>query len=118
MPEYVVGTVDELKPGERKIVKIKGMRIGVFRIGDDYFAVRDICPHQYGPVCGGNLGPALVAGEDTGWQPVFAFEGEVLCCPWHGLEFHIPTGRCLAFPEMRLRRYPVKVENGALKVIL
>ena len=34
-------------------------------------------------------------------------QDEVIACPWHGLEYHVPTGRCLAYPEITLRRYPV-----------
>jgi nitrite reductase/ring-hydroxylating ferredoxin subunit len=38
-------------------------------------------------------------------------EGEVIACPWHGLEYHVPTGRCLAYPHISLRRYDVRVEG-------
>jgi nitrite reductase/ring-hydroxylating ferredoxin subunit len=38
-------------------------------------------------------------------------EGEVIACPWHGLEYHVPTGRCLAYPEITLRRYEVDVRG-------
>jgi nitrite reductase (NADH) small subunit len=45
-------------------------------------------------------------------------DGEVLVCPWHGLEYHIPTGQCLAFPNIKLRRYDVSVEDGQVVIRL
>ena len=42
----------------------------------------------------------LIADAEGGWRPRWALEGEVIACPWHGLEYHVPTGRCLAFPEI------------------
>ena len=36
----------------------------------------------------------------------------------HGLEFHIPSGRCLAWPEIRLRTYDVAVVDGEIEVAL
>jgi nitrite reductase/ring-hydroxylating ferredoxin subunit len=117
MHEHVVARVGELSPGERKVVTIEGIRVGVFRVGDEYFAFRNVCPHQFGPVCEGKIGPAVVAGPESGWEPVFAYHNEVLTCPWHGLEFHIRTGRCLAFGKFHLRAYSVKVEAADIKVV-
>ena len=45
-------------------------------------------------------------------------EGEILTCPWHGLEFDLTTGRCLANPRVRVRQYPVAVEDGLVKLLL
>ena len=53
MPKYVVATPDEIPPGERKIVDIGGRSIGVFNIEGEYFAIRNSCPHQGGPLCSG-----------------------------------------------------------------
>jgi nitrite reductase/ring-hydroxylating ferredoxin subunit len=41
---------------------------------------------------------------------------EIVACPWHGLEYHVPTGRCLAFPEISLRTYPVWVDGDEVVV--
>ncbi len=45
-------------------------------------------------------------------------DGEIVTCPWHGMEFDITTGRCLANPKVRLRSYPVTVEDGQVKLVL
>ena len=56
---------------------------------------------------------AADAGSD--WKPRWVMRDEVIACPWHGLEYHVPTGQCLAYPEITLRRYPV--EGGSAEVI-
>jgi nitrite reductase/ring-hydroxylating ferredoxin subunit len=118
MTEYIVARAGELGPGDRKIVTIHGLQIGLFRIGDQYYALRNTCPHQLGPVCEGRIGAAIIADETTEWEPILAHEGEVLSCPWHGLEYHIRTGQCLAFPRVRLRRYRVRADGDEIKVSL
>ena len=57
-----------------------------------------------------------MADADGGWQPRWEHEGEIVACPWHGLEYHVPSGRCLAFPEIVLRRYDVVVEGDDVVV--
>lgn len=116
--EYVVATADELPPGGRKIVTIRNLQIGLFRIGNEYYALPNVCTHQFGPLCEGRIGPAIVSSAETEWQPRLVFENEVIACPWHGLEFHIKTGRCLAYPNVRVRSYPIKAEGNEIKVIL
>ena|ERR1700737_1739498 len=118
MVEYVIARTGDLKPGDRKIVTIRGIRVGLFRIGDEYYALRSTCPHQLGPVCEGKIGAAIVADETTDWEPVLTHDGEVVACPWHGLEYYIRTGQCLAYPGLHLRRYPVKAERDEIKIYL
>lgn len=116
--EFVVARSDELQSGERKIVTVRGIEIGLFRIGDDYYALPNVCTHQFGPICEGKVTRAILADEQHHWQPFYTYEGEIIACPWHNLEFHIPTGQCLAYPKVRLRRYAVKVEGGEVKIVL
>ncbi len=117
MPEHVVAKVGELEPGDRRVVAIGRLRLGLFRIGDAYYALPNTCPHQLGPLCEGKIGGAIVADANTDWQPDWRYDGEVIACPWHGLEFRITTGQCLAYPDVRLRQYGVKVEGDEIKVV-
>ena len=41
-----------------------------------------------------------------------------MACPWHGWEFEIPTGACLADARFRLQTFPVAVEDAVVKVTL
>jgi nitrite reductase/ring-hydroxylating ferredoxin subunit len=100
----VVARADEIAPGERKIVDIGGRSVGVFNIAGEYFALRNRCPHQGGPLCAGlQFAPlrSAVPGEyERGG------DGEVIRCPWHGWEFEIKTGRSWFDPQgIRVRSY-------------
>jgi len=111
MARYVVAEAGEIPPGGRKIVEVGGRSIGVFNLGGEYFALRNRCPHQGGPLCEGKtwgLARARVPGEIEYDRP-----GEILTCAWHGWEFDIRTGQSWCEPErLRVRRYAVSVEPG------
>ncbi|HEX5503938.1 MAG TPA: Rieske (2Fe-2S) protein [Thermomicrobiales bacterium] len=109
MSRYVVATVDEIPPGGRKLVEVAGRSIGVFNVGGEFFALRNRCPHQGGPLCQGLLTGFVTApapGEYAYTRP-----GEILRCPWHGWEFDIRTGQSWFDPaQVRVRRYEVTIE--------
>jgi 3-phenylpropionate/trans-cinnamate dioxygenase ferredoxin subunit len=110
MTRHVVATVDELPPGQRKIVEIAGRSIGVFNVGGEYFALRNRCPHQGGPLCLGQLAGA-VSSSGPGMY-TYSRHGEMLRCPWHGWEFDIRTGQSWFDPAgVRVRRYDVTIED-------
>jgi nitrite reductase/ring-hydroxylating ferredoxin subunit len=39
-------------------------------------------------------------------------DGALLRCPWRLWEFEIATGRCVADASLRVKTYPVVVEEG------
>jgi 3-phenylpropionate/trans-cinnamate dioxygenase ferredoxin subunit len=111
MAKHIVATVKEIPPGQRKIVEVAGRSIGVFNIGGEFFALRNRCPHQGGPLCQGRLSGWLVA--PTPGQYDYSRPGEMLRCPWHGWEFEVKTGQSWFDPaQTRVRRYPVTVETS------
>ncbi len=112
MARYVVGTVDEITPGERKIIEVDGRSIGVFNVGGEFFALLNRCPHQAGPLCTGRLSGFLRSSEPG--QYIYSRPGEILRCPWHGWEFDIRTGQSWFDPaQVRVRSYDVAVAPGA-----
>lgn len=115
--EYIVGNVDEYPEGTHKVVEIKGREIGVFNINHRFYAVPNLCPHQVGPLCTGKVSGTFVTNKETNWKQTWQKAGEIVTCPWHGLEFHVPTGQCLAFP-IKLRTYEVVVENNEVKLLI
>jgi nitrite reductase (NADH) small subunit len=115
--EVVVGRVEDFPVGTHKVVLAGRREIGVFNIGGRLYGLPNLCPHQTGPLCEGRCATGtLVADASTDWRPEWAMEDEVIACPWHGLEYHVPTGQCLAYPEITLRRYPVAVRDGEVVV--
>ena len=117
MTETVVGRLADFPAGSHKVVQIGRRRIGVFNIGGRFYGLPNVCPHQTGPLCQGrDTTGTLTADREGAWKPRWVMEGEVIACPWHGLEYHVPTGRCLAYPEITLRRYAVTVRGDEVVV--
>ena len=97
MAKHVVATVDEIPPGERKIVELEGRSLGVFNINGEFYAVRNICPHQGAPLCEGRLTGLLQS--DVPGEYRYTRKGEILRCVWHGWEFDIKTGTVVVEPS-------------------
>ena len=55
MAKYVVANINEILPGERKIVEVGERVVGIFNINGEFFALRNNCPHTGGPLCAGHL---------------------------------------------------------------
>jgi nitrite reductase (NADH) small subunit len=115
--ENVVGKVEDFPEGSHKVVKVRNREIGVFNINGELYALPNLCPHQVGPVCQGKVSGTLTASKDTNWKKEWVKEGQVISCPWHGLEYDIKTGQCLAYSEIKLRSYKVEVQDGLVKVV-
>ena len=96
------------------MVAHNGSEIGVFNVNGQFRAYRNRCPHQLGPACDGYLTGTILASADTGFQPRWALDGQVLLCPWHSLEFDLNTGQRIRGRGERLHRYEVLEENGQL----
>jgi nitrite reductase/ring-hydroxylating ferredoxin subunit len=117
--EAVIGRRRDFPEGSHRVVRVGGRQIGIFNIRGTLHGLPNLCPHQTGPLCeGARLTGTLAATAATGWRPQWVLDGEVITCPWHGLEYHVPTGRCLAYPEITLRRYEVQVRGDEVVVRL
>lgn len=116
--EYCVGPIEDFPEGSHRVVSVAGRGIGVFNIRGRFYGLPNLCPHQRGPLCEGRRPPhgTTVASAENNWETSWGMEGEVIACPWHGIEYHVPTGQCLAFPEIRLRTYQVEVKSGEVVV--
>jgi nitrite reductase (NADH) small subunit len=118
MAEYSVGPVAEFPVGTHRVVKVRNLEIGVFNVNGQFYALPNVCTHQFGPLCAGTVNGTTACDAATGWRFAWVREGEILTCPWHGLEFDLTTGRCLANQRVRVRQYPVAVEDGVVKLLL
>jgi nitrite reductase/ring-hydroxylating ferredoxin subunit len=94
----LVGPAESIPEGERKIVEAAGQSVGVFHIGDHWYAVGNSCLHRGGPVCSG------------------ALDGLILTCPWHGYQYDLATGQLLLDRTSALPTYRVTLENGVVFV--
>ena len=107
-----VAPADELRPGERRVVRVEGVEVGIFNLGDRFVAYRNHCPHQGAPVCLGRIGGTTMASAPG--EYVYGRRGRVLVCPWHGWEFDLETGGVLFGGRSRLAPVDVRVEEGML----
>jgi len=114
--EYVVATAADFPENSHRVVEVGTRKIGVFNLEGKFYALPNLCPHQLGPLATGKVSGTLAAGPETDFKLQWTMEGEVVTCPWHGLEYHIPSGQCLAYSEIKLRTYQVWVEDGLVKI--
>ena len=115
MASHRVARVRDLPPGERVIVQIGSRSIGVFNVGGEYFALRNACPHQGGPLCEGQVLAAIRASGPGEYE--HGHPGDIIRCPWHAWEFDVRTGRSWFDPERtRVRSYPAHVETFSVSV--
>jgi 3-phenylpropionate/trans-cinnamate dioxygenase ferredoxin subunit len=112
MDRHVVAKVEEVPPGGRKLVTVRGRPIAVFNLKGEFFAIGDKCPHESGSLCAGRI--VGLAEADLPGEYRLSREGEFVKCPWHGWEFDIRTGQSWCDPTgTRVRAYDAHVEPGA-----
>jgi nitrite reductase (NADH) small subunit len=112
MSRYIVGKVSEIPPGSVRIVKVQNPQgIGVFNVQGSFYALKNVCPHQGGPLCTGPITGTTRATHAKGEAPQFEWirEGEIIRCPWHRWEFDIATGATVFSSRMRVAKYKVSV---------
>ena len=103
MADVVVCSVEELPPGDVRIVRADSLAIGVYNAQGELYAIEDRCSHDDGPLCEGEFDP------ETG----------VVVCPRHGANFDIRSGRALTLPAFEpVDSYTVRVEDGLVKLVL
>ena len=113
-----VGPAEGFEDGDHRLVQIGRAEVGVIRSDGDFYAFRNQCPHDGGPVCTGNVHRKLVADFRGPGQRVgkdYA-EEKVLSCPWHGWSFDLETGRHVGDRSIVLPSYDVVVEDGVVYV--
>lgn len=111
MARHVVGRAEEISPGERLAVTVKGRPIVIFNLDGEYFALLNRCPHQSAPLSRGIV--SGIAQSDEPGQAECLRPGEFLRCPWHGWEFDIRTGQSWCEPSrVNVKQYPISVESG------
>jgi nitrite reductase (NADH) small subunit len=111
-----VGALDSFDVGVMRIVQVGRRQIGILRTDNaTVHAILNICPHKGAPVCKGPVGGTMMPSKPG--ELIFANDGQVLKCPWHGYEFDIATGASL-FDIMRgkLRKFPTEIRGGEVYV--
>ena len=95
------GVASEISDGTCKPIEIMGRQILVVRLGEEIYALSNICSHQFALMSDGYI------------------DGREIEFPLHQARFDIPSGRPLCPPATKpLRTFPVKVEDGTIFVAI
>jgi NAD(P)H-dependent nitrite reductase small subunit len=99
MAEFrTVCRVGDLAEGEGRTVEVGNKLVAVFRTGDGYFAIDDLCPHMGASLSGGYV------------------ENGIVTCPWHAWRFRLADGAWADCPRIKIGCYPVRVEGDEVQV--
>ncbi|MBI2912989.1 MAG: non-heme iron oxygenase ferredoxin subunit [Chloroflexi bacterium] len=100
MADFVrVASVDEVPPGEMKIVEVDGEDVVLANVDGQIYAIGGTCTHRGGPLGEGVL------------------EGDVVECPFHAGQFNVRTGEVVGPPPSEpVKTYAVRVDGGDIKV--
>lgn len=107
-----VGPLAGIREGERQIIQVGTLSVGVYRINGALHAIKNQCPHQGAPLCLGHLGATHAPGKVDEFQP--ALHGRVLRCPWHGWEFDVASGKGLYDAKSRVKTYQTVVDEEGI----
>ena len=114
MTHRPVCRAEDVAADRLRVVTADGIEVGLLRVGGAIVAYENVCPHQGGPVCQGDVLGRVEAVLDDGKRVVrerVAADRPVVVCPWHGYTFDAATGECVTDPRVRLRRWHA-VERG------
>jgi nitrite reductase/ring-hydroxylating ferredoxin subunit len=75
-----------------------GKLLCVVNLGGEIHVMENVCPHWGGPLGRGKI------------------ENGRLRCPWHGWEFDPKTGETDRKADVRVKKFPVKIEDGEVFV--
>jgi 3-phenylpropionate/trans-cinnamate dioxygenase ferredoxin component len=102
MPELIdICPVDDLPPGDMRLVEWEDLEIGVFNCAGELLAIEDRCSHDDGNLVEGELDEEECTIE----------------CPRHGSKFDLRTGNPVNLPAyVPVDTFPVSVEDGVIKI--
>lgn len=95
-----VGRVGDFAPGAGRMVVVSGRHVALFRLGDEFFALDNMCLHRGGPLCDGEIANGIVT------------------CPWHGWSFEVRTGTMVQDPRVGVSKHAVQISGDEISVQL
>ena|SRR5687768_5317238 len=99
MSEFqTVCKVSEVHEGEGKAIPVGKKIIAVFRVGSEFYALDDVCPHMGASLSGGYV------------------EDGIVTCPWHAWRFRLKDGAWADSPRVKTGCYPVRVQGDDVQV--
>ena len=119
--EYHVAAAGSLPEGGGLLVSAGGIEVGVFKVKGNLRAYVNRCCHQGGPVCTGEVigrYEQVIRPDGTIAGERFADDEVRIACPWHGWEYDLDTGQCIADRRFHLERVEVRTRDGDAYIVL
>ena len=91
-------TVSALPAGATAEVSVGGIHYALCNLDGEIHALDGVCPCSGGPLGQGVL------------------QGALLVCPWHGRRYDCRTGVHHFDHEVKVKKFPVRVENGDILI--
>jgi NAD(P)H-dependent nitrite reductase small subunit len=99
--EFVlVGHIGDFAPGAATMVNVGRRHVALFRLGDEFFALDNMCLHRGGPLCEGPI------------------DDDIVTCPWHGWSYEIRTGTMVQDPRVGVSKHEVRIDGDAISIRL
>ena len=96
----VVARMADLPDDGGLCVIVDGRPVALFKVGDEVFAIDNVCPHQGGPLAEGCL------------------DGPYVTCPMHAWTFDVRTGAVVSGGSISVRAHGVILESEDIRVDL
>ena len=96
-----VARLDEIPEDAGKQVVVRGELVGLYRAGDEVYAIGDVCTHEEAYLSEGDFDPDDMEVE----------------CPLHGSHFDVRDGSVRILPATRpITTYEVRIEGDQISV--
>lgn len=97
--QYVdVCALESIAPGRSLAARAGGLDLALFNVEGVVHAIENACRHA---------GAALAGGKVC---------GRIVSCPAHGWKYDVTTGALCVAPEMSVRKFPVEIVDGRVRV--
>ncbi len=93
-----IGAATDIPDGRAVTVSIGGERVAVFRNGDSFSAVSNVCKHQNGPLGEGRIVDGCIT------------------CPWHGYQYLPHNGSSPPPFDETLPTFDIRLREGRIEV--
>ena len=94
-----IAAVAEIPPNGRRSIIVDDVPALLVRVGNDFFAVEDVCSHDGQPLTDGPVADGAIT------------------CPRHGAKFDLKTGKPLCMPATQaIQTFSVQVRDGEVFV--
>jgi nitrite reductase (NADH) small subunit len=111
-----VGAAADFRDDKPVVVSVQGRNIVVVRHGEEFYAIRNVCPHQLASFAAGWVTPRMCSATPDAFH--FDDTVPVIHCPRHGWGYRMTDGVSTADPSLRIRAFTTSVSDGRVLVDL